>query len=181
MTFREEGEVYYSERAGQFYQRGRRGAVSRERGLSFARYDPEGRQYLDQRGNVLPEGVFEPVIRQDRKFFATGRHGEAILTGEWTAVKVSREQAIGSRVAANESILIRTQVRTPDGRVHTLYTATAQGQQLEPDFHDDLAKRKARAELGDLGYELTSSQVGNATISTTYLKRTITSYRSVRR
>lgn len=181
MTLREEGEVYFSARANQFYQKGRRGAVSRERGIEFARYDRETGQTYDMRGNVIPESAQAGVLRQDRKFFGRGRYGESILTGEWLAVKVGQRDAETRRLGSNERIVIKTTIRTPDGKTHTETIATGKGENYDPEFHGPLADRKASANLRDLGYSINTNEVREATVRREYYKETLKSFRKIKR
>lgn len=168
-----EGEVFWSDRSGQFYQRGRRGAVSREEAKGFLRYDRESGNYLDQRGNAVPSQAIESPLRRDIKSFKFTSNGERVFSAETVYDRISKSQAQNITLAENEWINVKTTIRTPDGRIITSEYRTRFGKNLDPQFDDLQVARRASRDLQDQGYQINTGQVGNSTIFTEYERTTL--------
>jgi len=167
------GEVFYSERSGQFYQVGRRGALSRESASAFIEYSPRLDRYVDNRGRFVPNEKLLPPEAQVRRFIARDVQGRPFLSTEFRDRSITETQLTQAEYKGNQMAVVRTVVVTADGKVHVSYAATKLGRTPNVQALETQARKKAAAELRDQGYDVTTHQVGNLTAATTYIQRTV--------
>ena len=169
----EPGEVYWSTRANQYYQAGRRGAVSRAEGARFIEYNPRLNEYYDVRGNKVASAFLEAVDRKVRRFVAHDVQGRPFLSTEFVDRSVSRQTAVQATYEGNQMVVVRTVVVTPDGKVHISYVSSPTGR--TPDMQDLELKANARmkAELQDKGYKFSTNEIPGMTVSRGYIRRTV--------
>jgi len=167
------GEVFYSERSGQFYQGGRRGALSRESASAFIEYNPRLDRYVDNRGRFVPNEKLLPPETQVRRFVARDVQGRPFLSTEFRDKVITQEQMTQADYKGNQMAVVRTVVRTADGKVHISYAATKLGRTPNVQGLELQSRKKIAAELRDEGYDVSTHQIGNLTAAVTYVQRTV--------
>jgi hypothetical protein len=68
-------EIYYSPRAGRFYQEGHRGAVSRESAVASLLFDADAGRFRDMRGRLIDTEVLEPPGRRVQRIAGLDAEG----------------------------------------------------------------------------------------------------------
>ena len=172
------GPIYWSPAASQFYQSGRRGAVSREQALPRLRQDDAGR-WRDELGRFVPNRAVTPPQLQVRRFIALDDQQRPYISAQFTDKLTSREAYENIRLDGNQMLVTRTVVRTPDGKGHVMYASTKLGARVDTTALNDVANRRASGDLRNKGYDLSTNQVGNLTTSREYLIRTVTTRRTL--
>lgn len=167
------GEIYWSPRAKRFYQQGRRGAVSNEKGLPTLRYDSQRGQWRDQRGRFVPDTVLAPVVKRVHRFTARDEQNRPFISTEFHDRLTSRQQVTRQALKGNQQVVVRTVVKGPDGRLHITYTTSKLGERININALDDKANRHASANLRSKGMDISTPAVEGATVSRSYHKRTV--------
>lgn len=169
-----EGEVYWSPRAERFYQIGRRGALSNERGLRSLEYDPEAARFRDQRGRIVPDAVFGPLSVRYQRFVGRDEEGRpfirTIISDKW----ISEAEARATDLARNEQLVCRITVRLPNGQVRTYYTSSYLGGRANLAQLEEQAKRNARGLLErEEDLEVDTPTIAGGTFRVDFIKRTV--------
>lgn len=173
MTNGSEGQVYWSSRAGRFYQEGRRGAVSREQAARFLEYDAEVGRYRDARGRFVPIDQIGPPVSARHQFITRDAQGRPFIRAEFNDRLIDRDQAVQGRLASNQMVQIRVVVRTADNKVHVSYVTSKLGGRPNIQDLELAAARKARADLVNKGYQITTNDVSQRTVRSDYIRRTV--------
>lgn len=169
----EPGEVYWSNRAGQFYQHGHSGAVSYDTGIGFIEYNPREGRYLDVRGHVVPDRVLSHPAVRVRRFVAHDLEGRPFISTTFVDRRVSRAQAAQYDYAGNQQLVVRTVYRTPNGRVDSFYTTGEVGRTPNIGTMEETGVKQAHGELTCGGLVTEGFSPENEVISQEYLIRTI--------
>lgn len=174
-----EGDVYYSVKAGQFYQEGRRGAVSRDTAVRNLNYDSELDVFIDSRGRTIERELLATQTRTAQRFTKVDLEQRRFISTETRSQIVQENQLKITQLKSNQDIVVRTVVTTPDGRTHVFYRSYGLGSNVDPGEAKSLASKSARAALlkskdakGNT-YSLTTNDVRNATVRQDFYKRTI--------
>jgi hypothetical protein len=173
MTNGSEGQVYWSSRAQRFYQEGRRGAVSREQAARFLEYDAEAGRYRDPRGRFVPADLLGPPVSARHQFVTRDDQGRPFIRAEFNDRLIDRTAAVQERLGSNQMVQVRIVVRTPDNKVHVSYVTSKLGGRPNIQDLELAATRKARADLVNKGYDLTTNDVNNSTVRTDYIRRNV--------
>src|SRR5574342_223503 len=108
------GDVFFSAKAGRFYQEGRRGAVSGDIGIRNLIHDAETGQFIDSRGRTIAPGVIERQTFRARDLIAYDAAGRPFVSSRIRSTVISELDAKLSPLQSNQSVMVRTVVTTPD-------------------------------------------------------------------
>jgi hypothetical protein len=167
------GEIYWSPRAQRFYETGRRGAVSREQAIPSLSYDQEINRFRDTRGRLVPDRVLGAVPVDVTRFTARDAQGRSFISTEFVDRVVSRENAVRRVLAGNEQVVIRTVVRTPDGKVFTTVVSSKLGRSVDMEYLEQQANKRASAEARNRGYDISTPEVSQSTVTRDVIVRKV--------
>lgn len=174
-----EGDIWYSNRAGRFYQEGRRGAVSNDIGVRSLIRTADTEQFIDSRGRTIPETVINRQSFRQRDLIAYDAQGRPFVTSTIKSKVITEIEAAKSSMDANQSVMLRTVVTTPDGTTHIFYYPGKSGQNVDPEQLKAQAAKDARSKLIDgktsngKSYSISTNDIKNSTISSQFIKRTV--------
>lgn len=168
------GEVYWSERAQRYYQTGRRGALSNERGLRTLLWDEEAARFRDRRGRLVPERALSVPLTRTQQFIGNDAEGRPFIKTVISDRTLSELDARTTQLAGNEQMLVRITVRLPNGTVRTFYTSSFLGGRVNLAQLEAQAKRNARGQLErEEGLDLDTPTIAGGTFKVDYVKRTV--------
>lgn len=167
------GKVYWSSLANRFYQEGRRGAVSRENAVPTLRFNRETRIWHDQRDGAVPNKALGLPDRLVRRFLAHDKQGRPFVSTEFVDKITTRPSVEGTQQPGNQMVVIRTVVRTPDGKAHVSYTSSKLGARINMNNLEKLANKRAAGQLRGKGYDIATNEIENKTITREYITRTV--------
>jgi hypothetical protein len=169
----EPGEVYYSPRAGQFYQEGRRGAVSREAAMPSLRYDPDASRFRDQRGRLIDNELLNPADKRVQRISGLDAEGRPFIKTVMTDTKIEEAAARNLKLAGNEQVIVRVVARLPDGTAVTGEASSKLGKSVSLDALEEQAKRNARWKAGAAGNDIDTPTIAGNTLNVSYIKRRV--------
>jgi hypothetical protein len=175
-----EGDIFWSSRAGRFYQEGRRGAVSNDFGTRSLIHDGETGQYIDSRGRTVPNTIIDRQTFRSRDLTAYDPQGRPFISSTIKSRVISEAEAQRGTIGSNQDIMVRTVVTTPDGATHIFYYPGKVGQNVDPETIKSQAAKAARAALIDgktsngRSYSISTNDIRNSTKSSQFIKRTTT-------
>lgn len=176
MTNGTPGRVYWSAEGRRFYQEGRRGSVGREEAVSHLSRDKQGR-LRDQRGRFVPDkSIRTPEVRS-RRFIGHDQDGRPFVSAEFRDRLTTRDAHHQTRLPGNQMLVIRTVVKTPDGKIHVSYTSSTLGSRINIERLEALADKRAAGQLRGKGYAIGTNAIGNSTLRRDYITRTVTTRR----
>lgn len=176
------GDIWYSFKAGRFYQDGKSGYVGRDQAVRSLRYniDAEGKgTFIDSRGHTIDRALLSTESRTAWRFTTTDLRGRVYLTGEARSREIAENQVNTTRLDANQQITIRGVVTTADGKTHIFEQSSALGQKANVEYLKAALTRQARAALLNTqdtmgnNYEIDTPTVGNSTIRVDFYVKTI--------
>jgi len=144
------GKVFWSAKARNFYQEGRRGAISREAAAQHVKYNEASGRFIDERGRFVPNRTFEPLARKLTTYVSRDKEGSPFLS------TVSREETISSTLAKellstrqvrnNEQIVVTDVWTDGKGNVFRTHTSTVLGGRTSVERLDEQADRRMRGQ-----------------------------------
>ena len=172
------GDIFYSFRGQRFYQEGRRGAVGRDVAIRSLRYDPDAQVFRDSRGNSIKAEILAPADRVRNNLIAHDKDGRPFISTQQDNRTISPEQVAATRPNANQELIARVVVYTPDGKAHVFSVSNGFGRAANPEELLAKAQRIARSRFldpiytGGDPYDLSTPDVGKSTVSISYQVRT---------
>lgn len=173
-----EGEIYFSARAGRFYQAGRQGALSRDTGVRSLTWDEERAMFRDQRGNLIREQYIAPAGRSVNHILGMDSNGRPFVSTNQNLTTINEEAVASFRPATNQDVVARLVVHTPDGQAHVFTVSGGLGNRVDPAELAQKAVNVARGRLLDPKYtdgnpyEISTGQIKGATVDVTFQTRT---------
>lgn len=172
MTNGEPGRIYWSKGGQRFYQEGRRGAVGREQAIGHLSRDARGR-LRDEKQQFVPDASIATPQSRVRRFVGHDAQGRPFITSEFRDRLTTREAYADSKLPANQMLVVRTVIHTPDGKVRVSYSSSAKGARINADRLDDLANKRTAGQLRGKGYEISTGDIGKYTLKRDYILRTV--------
>ena len=175
-----EGDIFWSSRAGRFYQEGRRGAVSNDIGTRSLNYASDTQKFIDSRGRTVSDTILDRQTFRNKDLIAYDTSGRPFISSTIKSRVISEMDAQTKPLGSNQDIMLRTVVTTPDGATHIFYYPGKLGKNVDPDILKEQAAKDARFRLVDgkthngKKYNLATNEITNSTKSSQYILRTTT-------
>ena len=115
---------------------------------------------------------FQAPERRILRFTRRDERGRTFLSITQTDRRVTRADLERFEPKSNQQAVVRIVVKAPDGSVHVFSASSKKGEIPDLEFLEEQAKRNARGGLGKKGIQVTTHDVGKATIRRDYLTRT---------
>lgn len=142
--------IIYSPKSGQFYQKGRRGAISYEEAVKSVRYSESAERYIDASGRFVPSRVMRAKTKGLTTHVARDDQGRPVLSTMTREEGTNRnlvDSLLSSRqVQPNQQILITDTWTDGKGNVYTTYTSSVLGGRTDLESLERVATNRMKGQ-----------------------------------